>query len=201
MRGGRHRAGCWRITGYIEVPAVAPAVVEAEAFLESPGDTFQVVPYGLPGRETKGGIKEYDGPGLRVHWEEVEGPIEATQWPPPSRSALFGGVDPAKGREADAHAILRRFAPLAFRRPVSESELAPYLAFASAELRSGSTFEQAVRAGLKAILVSPRFLMLDAAPGPRSGRPDARRPEGAGLHAELHRPVARPAVHRRDHAG
>ncbi len=167
--------GAKRITGYFEVPALSPTVVEAEAFLESPRDTFQVVPYGLPGRATKGGIEEYDGPGLRVHWVEIEGPLEATHWPPPSRAALFGGVDPATGTEADAHAVLRRFAPRAFRRPVSEPDLAPYLAFTSGQLERGATFEQGVRAGLKAVLVSPRFLMLDAAPGRLDGHALASR--------------------------
>jgi hypothetical protein len=167
--------GTKRITGYFQVPADDPVVIEAEAFLESPRDTFQVVPYGLPGRVTKGGIKEYDGPGLRVHWVEIEGPLEATQWPPPSRAALLGGVDPATGTEADAHTILRRFAARAFRRPVSEPELAPYLAFVSAQMAQGETYERAVRAGLKAVLVSPRFLMLDADPGPLDGHALASR--------------------------
>ncbi len=168
--------GTKRVTGYFEVPAGEPTVTEAEAYLESPRDTFQVVPYGLTGGPVKGGVApDHAGPGLRVYWVEIEGPLEAKHWPPASRAELLGGVDPAKGTEADAHAVLRRFAARAFRRPVAEAELAPYLAFASAQLRGGGAFEPAVRAGLKAVLVSPRFLMLDAAPGRLDGHALASR--------------------------
>ncbi len=164
-----------RITGYYEIPADKPTTVEAEVFLESPRDTFRILPYDLPGRGNKAGQKDYRGPGLRVYGIEIEGPLEAAQWPPRSRTALLGDIDPTKATEANAHAILRRFAPRAFRRPISDAELAPYLAFATDRLKAGGTFEQAVRAGLKSILVSPRFIMLDSSAGKLDGHALASR--------------------------
>lgn len=158
-----------RISGYFDVPPDKPITVEAEVYLESPRDTFRILPYNLPGRGNKAGLADYKGPGLRVYGIEIEGPLAAAEWPPRSRAALLGDVDPARGTEADAHAILRRFAPRAFRRPLGEPELAPYLAFASDRLKAGGTFEQAVRAGLKAMLVSPRFILLDSSPGRLDG--------------------------------
>lgn len=158
-----------RITGYYEVPADTPTTFEAEVYLESRRDTFRILPYNLPGRGNKAGQKDYKGPGLRVYGMEIEGPLAGAAWPPRSRAALLGAVDPAHGTEAEIHAILRRFAPRAFRRPVSEPELAPYLAFATDRLKGGGTFEQALRAGLKAILVSPRFILLDGSPGRLDG--------------------------------
>ncbi len=158
-----------RISGYYEVPADKPTTIEAEVYLESPRDTFRILPYNLPGRGNKAGQKDYKGPGLRVYGMEIEGPLAAAAWPPRSRGALFGDIDPARGTEADAHAILRRFAPRAFRRPISESELAPYLGFATDRLKAGGNFEQSLRAGLKAILVSPRFVMLDSSAGRLDG--------------------------------
>ncbi len=158
-----------RISGYYEIPSEQPVTVEAEVYLESPRDTFRILPYNLPGRNNKAGQADYKGPGLRVYGIEIEGPLAAQEWPPRSRAALLGDIDPAHGTEADAHMLLRRFAPRAFRRPIGEAELAPYLTFASERLKAGGTFEQGLRAGMKAMLVSPRFIMLDSSPGRLDG--------------------------------
>jgi hypothetical protein len=58
----------------------------------------------------------------------------------------------------DAERILRQFARRAFRRPVMEEDIQPILARVRQRLEAGYTFEQAVRVGLKAVLVSPQFL-------------------------------------------
>ena len=158
-----------QLVGYYSVPAGTPTVIKAEAYVQASRDSFQLLPFGLPKVKVQGGVKQYDGPGLEVHWVEIEGPLDGKQWPPASRAALLGNIDAAKATEADLHRILRHFAPRAFRRPVAEADLAPYLALASAQLKKGASFEQAVRAGFKAILVSPRALMLDSAPGRLDG--------------------------------
>ncbi len=155
--------------GFFSAPAGKPTVIETDAYFPAERDSVQITPVGLPQMRVKGGVKEYGGPGLEVHWVEIEGPLDGKQWPPASRTALLGNVDPARATEADVQRILRHFAPRAFRRPVTEPELAPYLALATAEWKKGVGFEQAVRGGLKAILVSPRFLMLDSAPGRLDG--------------------------------
>ncbi len=60
----------------------------------------------------------------------------------------------------DAERILREFARRAFRRNVSDEDIKPFLARVKSKLDQKSTFEQAMRVGLKGILVSPDFLFL-----------------------------------------
>src|SRR5262249_45348189 len=84
---------------------------------------------------------------------------------PAATTRLLADVDPAKGTLTDAQTILRLFAARAFRRPVADGELAPYVAVVKARLDKGYTFEAALRVGLKTILCSPDFLYLSATPG------------------------------------
>jgi hypothetical protein len=106
----------------------------------------------------------YGGPGLAVYWVEVEGPA-ADGWPPPSFHKLLGRVDPGRGTLADAAAILRRFTFRAYRRPVTDDDLAPLLALVRTRLASGYKFHEALRVALTAVLCSPDFLYLKLTPG------------------------------------
>jgi mono/diheme cytochrome c family protein len=65
----------------------------------------------------------------------------------------------------DAERLLRGFIPEAFRRPVSEADMAPFISLVKARLDSGYRFEQAMRVGYKAVLTSPEFLYLREKPG------------------------------------
>ncbi|GDY23101.1 hypothetical protein LBMAG56_44480 [Verrucomicrobiota bacterium] len=165
--------GKTKLLGHFEVPADAPAVVELVARLDGRNDTLKVIPYGTIPWQNAGAT--YTGPGLAVQWVEVEGPLEAKVWPPATRAQLLGDVDLEKGTPADAASVLRRFAPRAFRRPVSDADLAPYLQLMSERLAKGVKFADALRVGLKAVLVSPRFLMLDEQPGRLNGHALAAR--------------------------
>jgi Protein of unknown function (DUF1592)/Protein of unknown function (DUF1588)/Protein of unknown function (DUF1587)/Protein of unknown function (DUF1585)/Protein of unknown function (DUF1595) len=79
----------------------------------------------------------------------------------PTRAAQEGGC---------ARQILTGLVRRAYRRPVSEGDLAPLLAIYAAE-RAENGFEPGIQAAIEAILVSPHFLFLierdapDAAPG------------------------------------
>jgi hypothetical protein len=118
--------------------------------------------------------EDYKGPGLAVQWVEVEGPI-LSGWPPPSVTGLVGDLDLAKGTMADAEKILRDFLPRAFRRPITDADVQPYLGLMRAKfdkgpkypdaLRAGLQFEGVLRVGLKAALVSHDFLYLQNPPG------------------------------------
>ncbi len=146
-----------------------PAVLE---FTERMGsrETIRIYPHGLPNVYAKV-ADNYSGPGLAVQWIEVEGPF-VDVWPPTAATRMLGDVDPVKGTLADAGTILRRFAPRAFRRPVADVELAPYVAVVKSRLDKGYTFEAALRVGLKAVLCSPDFLYLSPSPpteGERAG--------------------------------
>lgn len=53
---------------------------------------------------------------------------------------------------------LKNFATRAFRRPLANGQIDPYLALARQQLDRGKPFEEALRVGYRAILCSPRFL-------------------------------------------
>ncbi len=120
------------------------------------------------------GAENYKGPGLAVHWIEVEGPL-VESWPPPSVKCVFGDVPvrpldkPQGGRTfelapsnppEEAAKEVAAFASRAFRRPVKGDDTAPYILLATEALKRGESFENAVRGGCKAILASPEFLFL-----------------------------------------
>lgn len=65
----------------------------------------------------------------------------------------------------DAGRILRDFVPRAYRRPVTDEDVKPYVALVKAQLDQKADFEEAVRVGLKAVLCSPEFLFLKENPG------------------------------------
>lgn len=166
------------LVDYYDAPADKPKVFEFVDNLEA-RSTLRILPYGLDSAQAvnKVGAESWEGPGLMINWVDVEGPLHDA-WPPASHRQLFGDLKQgpstsdryrleviAKDPEADAARILKTFARRAFRRPVTDAEMKPYLALVKARLGEQSTFEQAVRVGLKAILVSPDFLFLREKPG------------------------------------
>jgi mono/diheme cytochrome c family protein len=166
------------LVGYFDAPADTPTVVEWVEHLEARG-TIRILPYGLASAQAvhKVGADTYDGPGLAVQWVEVEGPLHDT-WPPESHRRIFGDLprQPVPGNrdrlevvsdnpEADAERILRGFARRAFRRAVTDEDVRPYLDLVRAKLAEKRSFEQAVRVGLLAVMVSPDFLFLREKPG------------------------------------
>ena len=169
------------LIGYYEVPPTEPTVVEFFDQMKA-RQTIRIVADGLKTqtREVERiGADQYTGPGMVVQWVEAEGPL-LPSWPPESHQRLFGDLpqqtDPQdrNRREVvsqqplvDAERILSRFARRAFRRPVTHSEIKPFLDRVEAKLAAGDSFEQAVRVGLKAVLVAPQFLFLHERPGDR----------------------------------
>ncbi len=154
-----------RHLGYFDAPPGAPAVIEFEERLDAKNDTIKVTPVALPfvylKHET---MPDYPGPGLHIHWIEVEGPLPEA-WPTESYRRVFGDVDPKKGTHADAVRLLRKLLPKAFRRPVTESEVQPFAKLVAESMEAGQPFEAALRTGYKAVLASPKFLYLRESPG------------------------------------
>jgi hypothetical protein len=83
---------------------------------------------------------------------------------------LEPGQSPVEPRAA-ARRILAQVLPKAFRQPVAESDVEPFLALYDRGAKRGDPFEENVKLALKAVLVSPRFLFkvedVDARPGVR----------------------------------
>ena len=132
------------------------------------------------------------GLALGIPWVEVEGPIVET-WPPLGHQRLFGNLKgvsladlpteivtpgvseqmrkssqltPVSAQpEADAAHLLRSFMPRAFRRPVTDDEIEPYLGLVTAAIERSESFESAMLAAYRAVLCSPDFLFLVEEPG------------------------------------
>lgn len=155
-----------RHLGYFDAPPGKPAVIEFEERLLAKNDTIKVTPVALPfvylKQET---MPDYPGPGLKIHWIEVEGPSPEA-WPTESYRRVFGDVDPKRGTLADAEKLIRALLPKAFRRPVADEEAKPFVALVAASLESGQPFDISLRAGIKAVLTSPKFLYLREPTGP-----------------------------------
>ncbi|RFC47985.1 MAG: Protein of unknown function DUF1592/DUF1588/DUF1587/DUF1595/DUF1585/Planctomycete cytochrome C [Verrucomicrobia bacterium] len=84
------------------------------------------------------------------------------------REKLFGSDDLAKWDSdpaAGVDALIARFARRVFRRPETPEQIAPYRDLALAALRAGDPLPDALKAGYRAILCSPRFLTFVEAPG------------------------------------
>jgi Protein of unknown function (DUF1592)/Protein of unknown function (DUF1588)/Protein of unknown function (DUF1587)/Protein of unknown function (DUF1585)/Protein of unknown function (DUF1595)/Planctomycete cytochrome C len=170
-----------RIVGYYDVPAGKPTTIE---FIEKldPKNTVRFVVDNLgviPPVIEKIGAEKYKGPGLAIQWVEIEGPLHET-WPPPSHRRLFGDLTQASAPTAedkarlevvskqplvDAERLLRAFLRRAFRRNITDEDVKPFLARVKAKLDAKFSFEQAMRVGYKAVLVSPHFLFLREKPG------------------------------------
>ncbi len=158
--GGTH------LLDYFDAPPGEVGVVEFEERLYAKNDTVKVTPVALPFVYlNEKNMAEYPGPGLQIHWIEVEGPLPEA-WPTESYRRVFGDVDPKKGTLADAEKLLRTLLPKAFRRPTAETEVKPYVALVAKSLEAGQTFEAALRCGMKGVLASPKFLYFRETAGP-----------------------------------
>ena len=152
--------------GYYDVPPGKPTVVEFEHRILAKNDTLKIGPVDMPFVYlNQKNMPEYPGPGLKIHWVEIEGPLPEA-WPTESYRRVFGDVDPKSGTLADAEKLLRALLPRAFRRPLVEGEERPYVALVEASLQSGQSFEVSLRAGIKGVLASPKFLYLREPAGP-----------------------------------
>lgn len=171
-----------RLVGNYQAKPAGTAPLEFETYLYR-GDSLRLVPRGLGGNYAefrRVGPGGYKGPGLAVKSVEVDGPV-LTEWPGRGHRLLFGnlpvverGTESERAKkfyrpkyevvssqpEADAARLLERLATTAFRRPVNEAKLAPYVALAKTELADGTNFEDAMRTAYIALLCAPDFLFL-----------------------------------------
>lgn len=108
-----------------DIPAGEPQVHEFEcdlasrqAFVVNLLTTWDI-------RRFKRPIEEYTGPGLKVEWMKIEGPIDP--FPPPRYASLFEGI-PLKPRSvARAEASGGRVPKIAETRPVQQWEADPLI--------------------------------------------------------------------------
>jgi hypothetical protein len=100
-----------------------------------------------------------DMPRLLVRSIEFEGPYY-DQWPPAPHRRIFIDSPLRDDPAAYAREVIASFATRAFRRPVTDDELAPVLAIWADSFAAGLGFQQSVKDALLVVLTSPQFLML-----------------------------------------
>jgi mono/diheme cytochrome c family protein len=177
---GTRLTGTSGLVSYFDAPPGKPIVFEFVRYME-PRTTISMLPYGLAGANTvkQVGGEDWTGPGLAIQYVEVQGPLHET-WPPESHRRIFGdlaqqtfGTYNFRDRVevvsdqplVDAERILKTFTRRAFRRTVTADDVAPFMAIVQDRLDAGYTFEPAMRAALKGVLISPEFLFLRERPG------------------------------------
>jgi hypothetical protein len=165
------------LLNYYDVAPGAPLAIEVRCWLRS-GDTIRPMPQRLTlPQDAKKDLAAYQGPGLVFQPITVEGPL-LEQWPARGQRLLYGDLTlkeppPTKSKakpppaepistdpDKDGAHLLRGFANAAFRRPVAESQVAPYIALLHDELGKKAGFQQALEAAASAILCAPDFLYL-----------------------------------------
>lgn len=221
------------LVGYFDVPPDKANVVEFIDWLRpndtiriDPYNTLRNYADLSQYRNGKIDMAEYTGPGLAVGEMEIEGPL-VERWPPESHQRLFGSlpmvaVPGARTKRKyrfdkprplfvvssprpveDAERILRKLLPTAFRRPVVEADVRPFVALVQSRLKAGYNVEEALRVGLKAALCSSDFLYLKEKPGRLNGMALASRlsyflwtsmPDGELLDLAAAGTLAEPAV-------
>jgi mono/diheme cytochrome c family protein len=96
-----------------------------------------------------------------IHYVEITGPYKQAKGPSPEslRKVLTCGHLNGKHLATCERKIIGDMARRAFRRPVSQSELQPYLKLAALAKQQGATsFEERIGVAIEGLLVSPDFL-------------------------------------------
>jgi hypothetical protein len=148
---------------------VGPHTVKA--FL-NPGENVSVHCYSPhTWRQTEG------NQGAYIKQLKVRGPVY-DQWPPKSYQTNFPGLamTPAErcptpnapaitiaGGENEMREVIRRFAGRGFVCNLSEHELAPFVQVSLDHLKAHGDFVTAAKVGMKAVISSPRFLLMPGA--------------------------------------
>lgn len=174
------------IYGFYSFPPGAPGratTIELEAWIDR-NYMIQIEPYGIsdPRRYQRKSIDKYEGPGLAILKVELKGPLLG-EFPSRGHRLVFDGItrreipprNPrdrkkrwykprfeiiSKNESADAARSLRRVAAAAFRRPVTATDVTPYVSLFHRERNGGATFEESLRTAVVALFCSPRFLYL-----------------------------------------
>jgi hypothetical protein len=116
--------------------------------------------------------------GLFVDYLEIVGPYNPSLAPSDSYKKIFiCGHAPGKHNASCARPVVRNLMERAYRRPVTEEELASKLSLVALAQPEGDRLEEGVRLALQAILSSPDFLFrIEADPKPKVAAAPAAHP-------------------------
>ena len=174
-----------RFEGFFDVTGTPddPRVIEFDAHIQAE-HAIHLVPWVYPEHVTWRDRDYEQQPGVAVKWVETEGPLDQ-EFPSLAQRQLFGDRPSLQLQETtpvwmrfrknvmlhevvssqprdDAAEIVQSFARRAFRRPVPDAQVEAYVQVALARLEEGRSFEEAVRAGVTAVLCAPQFLLLNS---------------------------------------
>jgi hypothetical protein len=109
--------------------------------------------------------------GLFVDYLEIVGPYNPSLAPPESYKKIFTcGHPPGKHNAQCARTNVKNLMERAYRRPVTEDEVASKMTLVTLAQREGDSIDEGVRLALQAILASPSFLFrTEADPKPAAG--------------------------------
>ena len=108
-----------------------------------------------------------DMPRLLIRSVEFEGPYYST-WPPETHQRIF--IESAHKNDPPTYAreVIRSFATRAFRRPVTDDEMASLFAVWESSFAQERDFRQSIKDSLLVVLTSPQFLfLLENSPSPK----------------------------------
>ena len=94
-------------------------------------------------------------PNIEIASLKFTGPV-FDSWPPPHHTRIL----PSSTSRNDTTSVLRNFLQRAFRRPVAETEITPFLTYFKTLRSQSQTYTEALRETLAMALVSPGFLYL-----------------------------------------
>lgn len=103
---------------------------------------------------------------LEIDYVEVEAGLYET-WPPKSHTAIFFDSPNRKDENAYVREILKRFMTRAWRRPITDSDIAAYHQLFTKYRPGFSTFQETVIEVLGTVLASPEFLYLVQTESPK----------------------------------
>ncbi len=141
-------------TDYVPLPLVEPSMLPLDVWVDGRRvETIMVPSFRMHARYSQ---KNFPRDILQI---DVTGPFAATGRPDtPSTRRVFSCDPKTPAQEADcASSIVTRLARKAWRRSVSERDIAPLMAIYQAE-RDARGFRHGISAALEALLVSPQFL-------------------------------------------
>jgi len=97
--------------------------------------------------------------GIQIDYLEITTPAYE-QWPPKSHARIFIDSEHSANEEAYARDVLENFMPLAWRRPVTASEIDQHMALFGRVRTECADFQEAIIEVLATVLASPKFLYL-----------------------------------------
>jgi len=102
----------------------------------------------------------YRGPGIKITRFEIEGPFH-DQWPPASfRTTYDSNAIPNFSNKVARQELVQRFATRAFRRPVTDEQIAGYLTYLNTQYSINADWHESIVKTFAAMMASIDFLYI-----------------------------------------